>query len=449
MQTQTFEIQWGPVDRPIPYARNAREIPQVAVDKVAASLQEFGWRQPIVVDTEGVVVVGHVRLKAAQKLGWAQVPVHVAADLTPAQIKAYRLMDNRSHEEASWDDELLRLEMEELQGTGLDLGLTGFELPQIEEMLRTGTGSEGEVQVAPEEVPEPPAQPVSRLGDLWLLGDHRLLNGDSTSPEDIRRLMQGERALLFATDPPYLVGYDGMNHLSKNGDQANKDWSETYGPTWDDADTQSDLYERFIRTAIQEAVQEHAAWYCWHASRRQGFLEGEWEKAGAFVHQQIIWVKNNPVLTRTWYLWQHEPCFFGWVKGNKPTKATEDYQRSVWQVASLAGDERPDHPTPKPPEVFAIPMRQHTRPGDLCFEPFSGSGSQIIAGQELGRRVYACEIGPAYVDVAIQWWQKRTGQAAVLDGDGRTFGEVAQERQQGEELQVAAGLPLEGQGPNA
>ena len=436
MQTSTLEIQWWPIDRPIPYARNAREIPQVAIDKVAASLQEFNWRQPIVVDPEGVVVVGHVRLKAAQKLGWEQVPVHVAHDLTPAQIKAYRLMDNRSHEEAGWDDELLRLEMEELQGTGLDLGLTGFDLPQIEEMLQAGAGEEGEIQVAPDEIPEPPAKPVSRLGDLWLLGDHRLLCGDSTSPEDVRRLMQGERAILFATDPPYLVNYDGTNHLSKNGDRANKDWSETYGFSWDDADTQADLYEKFIGVAIQEAIQEHAAWYCWHASRRQAFVEGVWNQLGAFLHQQIIWAKDNPVLTRSWYLWQHEPCLFGWIKGNKPPKAAQEYGRSVWQVAGLAGEERPEHPTPKPPELFAIPMRQHTRPGELCFEPFSGSGSQIIAGEKLGRRVYACEISPSYIDVAIQWWQKRTGKAAVLEGDGRTFAEVAQERLGGVEIQV-------------
>ena len=177
-------------------------------------------------------------------------------------------------------------------------------------------------------VPEPPPQPVTRPGDLWILGDHRLLCGDSTNHDDVRRTMDGQRAILFATDPPYLVDYDGTNHPTREGrdwNKANKDWSETYGITWDDASQGAALYENFIRAAKECAIEPNAAWYCWHASRRQAMLEHVWEGAGAFVHQQVIWAKERGVLTRSYYLWQHEPCFFGWVRGNKPPKIVKGF----------------------------------------------------------------------------------------------------------------------------
>ena len=265
-------------------------------------------------------------------------------------------------------------------------------------------------------IPEPPRNPASRTGDLWILGDHRLLCGDSTSAADVRRLMNGERAALFATDPPYLVDYDGSNHPTRN-----KDWSPSYGATWDDSSQGAELYDGFIAAAIAEAITEDAAWYCWHASRRQAMLEACWEKAGAFVHQQIIWVKDRGVLTRSHYLWKHEPCFMGWRRPNRPPKVAEETLASTWEMPSFHRDDRPDHPTPKPLDAFGIPMRQHVARGGLCYEPFSGSGSQIMAGEANGRRVFAMEISPAYVDVAVERWQAETGRDAILDGDGRTF----------------------------
>lgn len=171
---------------------------------------------------------------------------------------------------------------------------------------------------------------------------------------------------------------------------------------WVDTAQGKELYEGFIQVAIDEAIVEDAAWYCWHASKRQAMLEGIWEQYGAFVHQQIIWVKDRPVLTRSWYMWQHEPCFMGWIKGKKPKRIAEDYPPSVWQLPTLAPGTSSDHPTQKPTEVFAIPMRQHTSYGDLCYEPFSGSGSQLIAGEETRRIVYACELNPAFVAVALE-----------------------------------------------
>lgn len=278
-------------------------------------------------------------------------------------------------------------------------------------------------------------EPVSRLGDLWHLGEHRLLCGDCTDAAHVRTLMGGERAMLFATDPPYLVDYDGTNHpqhFGKDGKRngRNKDWSATYGNTWDDADAQSDLYDRFIAVAVAEAVHDRAAWYCWHASKRHALLEEAWVKHGAFVHCQIIWAKNKPVLTRTWYLWQHEPCLMGWKKSMRPAR-TDGAERlsTIWALDTLPNtDERPDHPTPKPVELFARPMLQHTAEGDLCFEPFSGSGTCIVAAEQLRRRCYAIDIQPAYIDVAVRRWEILTGKQATLASSGQTFAAVAQER---------------------
>ena len=177
---------------------------------------------------------------------------------------------------------------------------------------------------------------------------------------------RSQRAVLFATDPPYLVDYDGSNHPTRN-----KDWSQSYGNTWDDSSQGAELYDGFIAAAVAEAITENAAWYCWHASRRQAMLEACWEKAGAFVHQQIIWVKDRGVLTRSHYLWKHEPCFMGWRRPNRPPKVAEQTLPSTWEMPSFTKDERPDHPTPKPLDAFGIPMRQHVARGGLCYEPFA------------------------------------------------------------------------------
>ncbi|MBF0142866.1 MAG: site-specific DNA-methyltransferase [Magnetococcales bacterium] len=445
-------IEVWPVDRLIPYAANARTHSEAQIAKVAASMKEFGFTSPILVDGKDGIIAGHCRLMAARKLGLDQVPVIVLDHLSDAQRRAYILADNKLALDAGWDNDILAAELDRLREDGFELEVIGFSDEELGDLLDVMEDGEGGTGAAGDEetIPEPPPNPVSKPGDLWVLGEHRLLCGDSTKAEDVQRLMKGERAILFATDPPYLVDYDGTNHppnktykerqekaklaaagkVKKGWLDGNKDWSDTYGVTWDDSSQGPELYEGFIQAAIDHAISDHAAWYCWHASRRQAMLEAVWEKMGAFVHQQIIWNKPSPVLTRTHYLWKHEPCFYGWMRGNRPEKIEgADPAYTVWDIKGLTGDDRPEHPTPKPLDCFAIPMRQHVEPGGLCYEPFSGSGSQIMAGEQTGRRVYAMEISPVYVDVAVKRFLQATGKIVYLEGSGgKTFEQIAAER---------------------
>ncbi|HMR37921.1 MAG TPA: ParB N-terminal domain-containing protein, partial [Paracoccus sp. (in: a-proteobacteria)] len=368
-------IEYRALDRLVPYARNARTHSEAQLAEIAGSIRAFGFVNPVLIAEDGTIIAGHGRVLAARLLGMDAVPSIRLTGLTESQRRALVLADNRIALNAGWDEALLALELSDLKEAGFDLGIMGFEDGELDRLL-AGAEAEDETSTPPVIIPEPPRHPASRTGDLWLLGAHRLLCGDATSHDDVRRLMNGERAVLFATDPPYLVDYDGSNHPTRN-----KDWSASYGTTWDDSSQGAELYDGFIGAAIAEAITEDAAWYCWHASRRQAMLEACWEKAGAFVHQQIIWVKDRGVLTRSHYLWKHEPCFMGWRRPNRPPKVADQTLPSTWEMPSFARDERPDHPTPKPLDAFGIPMRQHVARGGLCYEPFCGSGSQIMAGE--------------------------------------------------------------------
>lgn len=389
------------IEKLVPNPRNPNKHPKKQIELLAKIIGAQGFRNSIVVSNRsGFIIKGHGRLEAAKVLEMNAVPVDFQNYENEAAEWADMIGDNRISEISETDEDELKALLKELDGK-IDLDLTGFDEDSLDDILdRLETKEDAST------VQAPPVNPLSKPGDLYELGNHRLLCGDSTKTEDVLRVMNGEKAILFATDPPYLVGYDGTNHPGTRP-KTNTDWSETYGATWDEADSDqnSELYERFIKVAVESAIQPHAAWYCWHASRRQRMVEDAWEKNGAFVHQQIIWHKpNRPILTRSWFLWAHEPCFFGWIKGNKPPRETSDYERSVWEIEGINNDERPDHPTPKPLECFAVAMRQHTKKNDLCFEPFSGSGSQLMAGEQLGRRVYGLEISPAYCDVIVRRW---------------------------------------------
>ena len=385
-----------------------------AYEKLKRSINEFGFVEPLVWNERtGNLVGGHQRLKVLKDLGYEAVDA-VVVDLPIEQEKVLNVALNQIR--GDWDERKLAELLDELtKAPEIDVEDTGFDLPDIQDLIarvletEPPGGNEDEFNVEGALDTTRPA--VTKGDELIELGRHRLLCGDATKAEDVRQLMDGERAILFATDPPYLVNYDGTNHPGKKGYRdKNKDWSDPYGITWDDADANPFLYEDFCRGAVAEAITPNAAWYCWHASRRQAMVEAVWKRFGAFVHQQIIWVKDRPILNRSWYSWQHEPCFFGWVRPNKPPRRCDDYPSTIWQIPTVPVGQRTEHPTSKPVELFARPMRQHTRRGDICYEPFCGSGSQLIAAEKLGRRCYALEISPHYCDVILRRWIAFVGE---------------------------------------
>lgn len=395
-----------------PYEQNPR-CNDGAIDAVAASIEQFGFRQPVVVDGDGVIVCGHTRWKAAQKLGLAKVPVHVAADLSPEKIRAYRVADNKTAELAGWDDDLLAAELAGLEDFGLDWTTMGFSDEELDSLLDVDAP---EAAQDIDEVPAAPETAVTQPGDLWTLGKHRLLCGDSTNADDVDRLMHGEQAALIATDPPYLVDYTGER---PNG--TGKDWSADYR----EIDiTDAEGFFRGVFANVKRVAAPKAAIYCWHAHKRCGVIQRVWEELGILDHQSIVWVKPTPVFGRVFWHFRHEPCMMGWVQGSKPDHDGDHSMEmnSVWEFGWEGGASRitgNEHPTQKPVEIFARPMRKHSKKNAVCFEPFSGSGSQIVAGEQEGRRVYAMELSPVFVDVAVRRWEKMTGKTATrVDADG-------------------------------
>jgi DNA modification methylase len=392
-----------------------------AVPHVAASIRRFGWQQPIVARRTGEVIAGNTRLKAAQELGMAEVPVWWF-DGTDLDAVAFSIADNRSHEFAEWDEPELAKLLQQLKAEdSLDgVGYSTEDLDALVQQLREQ--EEVDRELTDDGAEPPPAVAASKLGDLWCLGDHRLLCGDSTSSKDVHRVMAGDKAALVATDPPYLVDYTG-----ERPNDSGKDWTDRYR----EIDIQdADGFFRAVFANVLDVLGPKGALYCWHAHKRCGDIQRIWRELGILDHQQIIWVKPTPVFGRVYWHFQHEPCVMGWRQGDKPDHDGVHEHTSVWTVdwdgkARVVGNE---HPTEKPVELFVRPIKKHTKPGDVVFEPFSGSGSQLIAAERTGRRCRAIEISPPFVDVAIRRWQKATGQVATLDGDGRTFAEIVAER---------------------
>ena len=433
-----MRIQSVPISRvnPAPYnPRKDLKPGDPEYERLVRSIDEFGCVEPLVWNKRTKHLVGgHQRFKILIARGDSSVDVSVV-DLPIAKEKALNIALNKISGE--WDqDKLARLLDELIKTPEFDLTLTGFELPDAQAAIAQMLASDADKARAESfdvdaelERARRAGPPVTKPGDLILLGrdprlQHRLLCGDCTDISTVRRLMNGQKAALLATDPPYLVDYNGSNHpgskaaimsrAAKGIAPKNKNWSKTYGVTWDDAKANTDLYEKFLAIAVQEAIVSNAAWYIWHASKRHAMLEQAMEKAGAFVHCQIIWTKNRLVLSRSWYGWQHEPCLMGWIKGKKPRKNKVPMRSTVWSIDTLpSGPERPDHPTPKPVELFTIPMEQHTRAGEICYEPFAGSGTQIIAAQRLGRRCYATEVSPVYCDLIVRRFIAMAGGTAV------------------------------------
>ena len=419
MASEQLEIDWWPVDRPVPYVNNPRKRSASAIDKVAASIQEFGWKQPIVVDAEGVVIVGHTRLLAAQRLGLEHVPVHIARDLTPAQVKAYRLADNRVADETAWDEELLEVELEGLLALDVDLAMSGFDVSELK-----GIGMKDDAGLDPEPpLPEPPDDPIAQPGDVWTLGGHRIMCGDSTDAGAVAILMDGQRATLMATDPPYLVDYDGTNHLNADGGKVTA--AAPPGTGWDaygGKDAGVAFYVAFLRAALAAALAEHTPIYQWFAMMRCDVVYEAWAQAGLLLHQVLIWKKGHGILGHTHFMWDYEPFAYGWKQGSDPAARPPAAERTCWEVGWREGNEKDaghDHPTMKPVELIRRCIGFHTAPGAVIYEPFSGSGTAIVAAEQTQRRCFAMELSPAFVDVAVQRWENLTGQKATCDTSGR------------------------------
>lgn len=401
-----FQVRTTPISEIIPYARNPRKNDS-AIDKVAASIKEFGWRQPIVVDKEMVVIAGHTRLEAARKLQMPEVPVHIAEGLTASQIKAYRLADNRSGQEAEWDVDLLALELNDLSDLGFDLMLSGFDKDEIEQYLAIGDATSDGL-TDENAVPDPPENPVSVLGDVWILGKHRLVCGDCTDPDVVDKALNGVQPHLMVTDPPYGVEYDpewravaGINkNRGKMGAVKN--------------DTKADWREAWVLFPGDVA-------YVWSAPGPLQYSSLDSLTAAGFEpRQQIIWAKDRFALGRGHYHYQHEPCWYAvrktghWSGGRSQT--------TLWSIAAR-DDSGHGHSTQKPVECMRRPIENNSSPGQAVYEPFSGSGTTIIAAEQTGRSCHAIEIHPEYVDIAVKRWQEYTGKQAVHE-NGTKFTEI-------------------------
>lgn len=393
-----------PVERLIPYARNPRKN-SGAIDAVKASIAEFGFRQPIVVDENMVVIVGHTRLAAAKALGLATVPVHVAEGLTPAKARAYRLMDNRSHENAEWDDELLTLEFTDLKLEGFDLDLTGFNEEQLARLL----ADEADDEADPDTAPDVPDKPVSRPGDLWILGNHRVLCGDATVLTDVEKLMDGHLADMCWQDPPYNVDYANAAKDKKHG----KDRRILNDALGDGFSTF--LYDAMVNTLL---VTKGACYICMSSSELHT-LQKAFTDAGGKWSTFVIWAKNTFTLGRSDYQRQYEPILYGWKQGTDHYWCGARDQGDVWFFDKPRVNDL--HPTMKPVELIERAITNSSKSRDIVLDLFGGSGSTLIAAERTGRSARLLELDPKYVDVIVERWQDYTGQPALLEGEDRTF----------------------------
>lgn len=408
-----MKVELTEIGRVIPYARNPRKN-DAAIAKVAASIKEYGFRQPIVVDEEMVIIAGHTRLQAAQTLGLKKVPVHVATGLTQAQIKAYRLADNRTHEDAEWDEELLAIELGELNELGFDLDLTGFDAIELEDLL------DGEPMAGltdDDEVPEAPKIPVSKEGDIWLLGDHRLICGDSTKAETMKALMGDELADMVFTDPPYNVDY---GQTMKDNVRGNKRKIKN--------DNLGADFQKFLTDACTEMVKVcKGALYICMSSSELHTLHRAFADAGGKWSTFIIWAKNTFTMGRSDYQRQYEPILYGWPEGNKHFWCGDRSQSDVWNYNKPRVNDL--HPTMKPVELVCRGIENSSKTKDIVLDSFGGSGTTLIACEKLQRKARLIELDPCYVDVIVKRWEEFTGNTAKHAGEKKSFAEIAKKRQ--------------------
>ncbi len=440
-----MNIELRPIDSVTPYDQNPR-VNDGAVDAVAASLKEFGFRQPIVVDAEGVIVVGHTRWKAAKKLGLAQVPVHVARELTPAQAKAYRIADNQTATIAEWDTDLLPVEIAGLDDMGFDIALLGFSDEELGEIMAP-KGTPGLTD--PDEVPEPPDEAETKPGDLWVLGEHRLLCGDSSSASDLDRLLDGAVIHLANTDPPYNVNVEprsnnaraagskalpavarGKAHLQGFDDARQGKPRPTTAKLrakdrvlandfMSDADFDAVLLKWFGNVA--RALVPGGCFYIWGGFANWANYCAALAESGLYFAQGITWVKDHPVLGRKDFMNDCEHAWYGWKEGAGHKFYGPNNARNVWNVKKV-NPQSMVHLTEKPVELAARAIAYSSKPGENVLDLFGGSGSTLIAAEQQGRRAFLMELDPLYCDVIVKRWEAFAGRKAERPGAASASG---------------------------
>mgnify|MGYP002133193088 CR=1 FL=1 len=370
---------------------------------------------PVLVDEHDGVIAGHGRLMAARKLGLKDVPVLVARGWSEAQKRAYVLADNKLTLNGGWDNDLLKLELEEIAAAGFDLGLTGFDPNEIAGLTLVTEGL-----TDPDEVPAVPENPVSIEGDLWICGRHRIVCGSSTVETDVAKVLNGAKPHLMVTDPPYGVEYDAnwRNDAVQAGKGKGAPSGRAVGKVLND--DKADWTEAWALFPGEVA-------YVWHAGLMAGVVGQSLENVGFTLRSQIIWAKSHLAISRGHYHWQHEPAWYAVKENGTGHWEGDRKQATLWQIEKPQKSET-GHSTQKPIECMKRPIENNSKPGDHVYEPFSGSGTTLIACEMTGRIAHAVELNPAYVDVAVKRWQDFTGQDATLEGDGRTFNQVSEAR---------------------
>ena len=396
------KIEQWPTAKLLPYARNARTHSEEQVAQIAASIAEFGFTNPILAGSDGIIVAGHGRLAAAQKLGLEIVPVVVLDHLTPTQRRALVIADNRIAENAGWDDAMLRIELEALMGEGFDLDITGFDADALAELI-AGDEPDNEGQTDEDAVPEFSETPIARPGDVWIMGPHRLLCGDATVAEDYDRLMQGDVADMVFTDPPYNVNYaNSAKDKMRGKDRAILN------------DNLGDGFYNFLLAALTQMVAHcRGGIYVAMSSSELDVLQAAFRAAGGKWSTFIIWAKNTFTLGRADYQRQYEPILYGWPEGAQRHWCGDRDQGDVWNIKKPQKNDL--HPTMKPVELVERAIRNSSRPGNVVLDPFGGSGTTLIAAEKSGRVARLIELDPKYVDVIVRRWEEFTGQQAIRE----------------------------------
>ena len=405
-------IERWPTEKLLPYARNARTHSEEQVAQIAASIVEFGFTNPILAGSDGVIVAGHGRLAAAQKLGLDTVPVVVLDHLTPTQRRALIVADNRIAENAGWDDAMLRIELQSLQEDGFNLDITGFDADALAEIM-AGEETTVDGNTDDDAVPEVLATPISRPGDVWEMGKHRLVCGDATDPKSYELLMADAKADMVFTDPPYNVDYANSAKDKMRGKDR---------PILND--NLGDGFYDFLLAALTPMLERCAgATYIAMSSSELDTLQQAFRAAGGKWSTFIIWAKNTFTLGRADYQRQYEPILYGWPEGQNRHWCGDRDQGDVWNIKKPQKNDL--HPTMKPVELVERAIRNSTRPGDIVLDPFGGSGTTLIAAEKSGRIGWLIELDPKYVDVIVRRWQDWSGQEAYRELDAVKFNDLA------------------------